>query len=145
LISRSGNVSKYNSKKVEYKGVTFDSKVECDYYQHLERNLGNEYDHIELQPRYELIPKFDKQRKTEYIADFALWKNNKLLEVIDVKGMPTEVAKLKAKIFRYQNREVPLTWICKAPKYTGQEWITYDELIKVRRKRKKEKMKNGKG
>ena len=63
--------------------------------------------------------------------------------MIDVKGMPTEVAKLKAKIFRYQNREIPLTWICKAPKYTGQEWITYDELIKVRRKRKKEKMKNG--
>jgi hypothetical protein len=138
-------LSKYNSKKVEYKGVVFDSKIECDFYQHLERNLGNEYDHIELQPRYELIPKFDNQRKTEYIADFALWKDNKLLEVIDVKGMPTEVAKLKAKIFRYQNREVPLTWICKAPKYTGQEWITYEELTKARRKRKKEKMKDGKG
>lgn len=109
-------MSKYNSKKVEYKGITFDSKVECDYYQHLERNLGKEYDHIELQPRYELLPKFDNQRKTEYIADFALWKDNKLIEVIDVKGMPTEVAKLKAKIFRYQNREIPLTWICKAPK-----------------------------
>lgn len=134
-------MSKYNSKKVEYKGFVFDSKIECDYYQYLERNLGKGYDHIELQPRYELIPKFDNQRKTEYIADFALWKNNKLIEVIDVKGMPTEVAK----IFRYQNREIPLTWICKAPKYTGQEWITYDELIKVRRKRKKEKMKNGKG
>lgn len=138
-------MSKYNSKKVEYKGVVFDSKVECDFYQHLERNLGKEYDHIELQPRYELIPKFDNQRKTEYIADFALWKDNTLLEVIDVKGMPTEVAKLKAKMFRYQNREVTLTWICKAPKYTGLEWITYEELIKVRKKRKKEKMKNGKG
>ncbi|MCG2467810.1 DUF1064 domain-containing protein, partial [Staphylococcus epidermidis] len=92
----------------------------------------------------ELIPKFDNQRKTEYIADFALWKDNTLLEVIDVKGMPTEVAKLKAKIFRYQNREIPLTWICKAPKYTGLEWITYEELTKARRKRKKEKMKNGK-
>ncbi|MGZ9472671.1 DUF1064 domain-containing protein, partial [Staphylococcus epidermidis] len=61
-------MSKYNAKKVEYKGVVFDSKIECDYYQYLERNLGNEYDHIELQPRYELIPKFDKQRKTEYIS-----------------------------------------------------------------------------
>ena len=123
----------------------FDSKVECDYYQYLERNLGDGYDRIELQPRYELIPKVNKQRKTEYIADFALFKDDALVEVIDVKGMPTEVAKLKAKIFRYQNREVPLTWICKAPKYTGQEWITYEELIKARRKRKKEKMKNGKG
>ncbi|MBF2243325.1 DUF1064 domain-containing protein [Staphylococcus capitis] len=132
-------MSKYNSKKVEYKGITFDSKVECDYYQYLERNLGNEYDHIELQPRYELIPKFDNQRKTEYIADFALWKDNKLLEVIDVKGMPTEVAKLKAKIFRDKYPNIKLTWICKAPKYTGLEWIEYEELVKVRRKRKREK------
>lgn len=137
-------MSKYNAKKVEYKGFVFDSKIECDFYKYLERKLGNEYDHIELQPKYELIPKFDNQRKTEYIADLALWKDSKLLEVIDVKGMPTEVAKLKAKIFRYQNREIKLTWICKAPKYTGQEWITYEELTKARRKRKKEKAKNGK-
>lgn len=131
-------MSKYNAKKVEYKGVVFDSKVECDYYQYLERNLGDEYDYIELQPRYELIPKVNKQRKTEYIADFALWKDNKLLEVIDVKGMPTEVAKLKAKIFRDKYPNIKLTWICKAPKYTGLEWIEYDELIRVRRKRKRE-------
>lgn len=137
-------MSKYNSKKVEYKGVVFDSKIECDFYQYLERNLGNEYDHIELQPKYELQPKFENFRSINYVADFALWKDGKLIEVIDVKGMPTPEAKIKSKIFRYQNREVPLTWICKAPKYTGQEWITYEELIKVRRKRKKEKMKNGK-
>ena len=132
-------MSKYNAKKVEYKGIVFDSTVECDYYQYLERNLGDEYDRIDLQPRYELIPKFDNQRKTEYIADFALWKDNKLLEVIDVKGMPTEVAKLKAKIFRDKYPNIKLTWICKAPQYTGLEWIEYDELIKVRRKRKREK------
>lgn len=131
-------MSKYNAKKVEYKGIVFDSTVECEYYQYLERNLGDEYDRIELQPRYELIPKFDNQRKTEYIADFALWKDNKLLEVIDVKGMPTEVAKLKAKLFRDKYPNIKLTWICKAPKYTGLEWIEYDELIKVRRKRKRE-------
>ncbi|MFI8612238.1 DUF1064 domain-containing protein [Staphylococcus capitis] len=131
-------MSKYNAKKVEYKGVVFDSKIECDYYQYLERNLGNEYDYIKLQPRYELIPKMNKQRKTEYIADFALFKDDVLVEVIDVKGMPTEVAKLKAKIFRDKYPNIKLTWICKAPKYTGLEWIEYDELIKVRRKRKRE-------
>lgn len=136
-------MSKYNAKKVEYKGVVFDSKVECDYYHYLERNLGDGYDRIELQPRYELIPKLDKQRKTEYIADFALFKNDVLVEVIDVKGMPTEVAKLKAKMFRHKYPKIKLTWIYKAPKYTGLEWITYEELLKARRKRKKEKMKNG--
>ena len=52
--------------------------------------------------------------------------------------MATTTAKLKAKLFRYKYPEVKLTWICKAPKYTGLEWIEYDELIKVRRKRKRE-------
>ena len=94
----SDNVSKYNAKK-------FNIKVSCSIAKsnattkYLERNLGDGYDRIELQPRYELIPKVNKQRKTEYIADFALFKDDVLVEVIDVKGMPTEVAKLKAKMF----------------------------------------------
>lgn len=133
-------MSKYNAKKIEYKGIVFDSKVECEYYQYLESRLHIDgYDHIELQPRYELIPKFGKQRKSEYIADFALWDGDQLLEVIDVKGMATDTAKLKAKIFRYKYQDVKLTWICKAPKYTGKQWITYEELTKVRRERKKAK------
>lgn len=91
-------MSKYNAKKVEYNGITFDSTVECDFYKFLEKQINvGKFDHIEVQPRYELIPKIDKQRKTEYIADFALWKNDELIEVIDVKGMATETAKLKAK------------------------------------------------
>lgn len=133
-------MSKYNAKKVEYKGTVFDSKVECEYYQYLEKKMnGVTYNRIEIQPRYELIPKFGDQRKTEYIADFALYLDNDLIEVIDVKGMATTTAKLKAKLFRYKYPDVKLTWICKAPKYTGLEWIEYDELIKVRRKRKREK------
>ncbi|MCT2012922.1 DUF1064 domain-containing protein [Staphylococcus capitis] len=133
-------MSKYNAKKVEYKGIVFDSKVECEYYQYLEKKMnGVTYNRIEIQPRYELIPKFGDQRKTEYIADFSLYLDNDLIEVIDVKGMATTTAKLKAKLFRYKYPEVKLTWICKAPKYTGLEWIEYDELIKVRRKRKREK------
>lgn len=133
-------MSKYNAKKVEYKGIVFDSKVECEYYQYLEKKMnGVTYNRIEIQPRYELIPKFGDQRKTEYIADFSLYLDNDLIEVIDVKGMATTTAKLKAKLFRYKYPGVKLTWICKAPKYTGLEWIEYDELIKVRRKRKREK------
>jgi len=132
-------MSKYNAKKTEYNGIVFDSAVECDYYKHLENKMnGAYYNRIELQPRYELIPKFGKQHKTEYIADFTLYLDGELVEVIDVKGMATDTAKLKAKLFRYKYPDVMLTWICKAPKYTGLEWIEYDELIKVRRKRKRE-------
>ena len=65
-------LSKYNAKKVEYNGITFDSTVECEFYKFLEKQINvGKFDHIEIQPRYELIPKIDKQRKTEYIADFA--------------------------------------------------------------------------
>lgn len=135
-----GQLSKYNARKVEYKGITFDSKVECDYYKYLESQLNTgKFDYIELQPKYELITKMKKQRKAEYVADFALWLDSKLIQVIDVKGMATETAKLKAKIFRYLYPDVELVWICKAPVYTGKQWITYEELQKVRRNRKKAK------
>ncbi|UTT55175.1 DUF1064 domain-containing protein [Staphylococcus equorum] len=131
-------MSKYNAKKIEYKGIVFDSKVECEYYKYLEgRKYIDGFDYIEVQPRYELVPKFGKQRKAEYIADFALWNENKLVEVIDVKGMATDTAKLKAKLFRYLYQDVTLTWICKALEYTGKDWITYEDLIKARRERKK--------
>jgi len=63
-------MSKYNAKKVEYDGHIFDSIVERDYYIYLQRN--GLIEHIELQPRYELIPAFKKQRKMEYIADFEI-------------------------------------------------------------------------
>ncbi|MDW5471996.1 DUF1064 domain-containing protein [Staphylococcus equorum] len=131
-------MSKYNAKKIEYKGIVFDSKVECEYYQHLEqqKELGL-IDVIQLQPKFELLPKMGNQRKTEYVADFAIWRNGNLIEVIDVKGMATPVAKYKAKHFRVLFPNISLVWICKAPKYTGKDWITYEDLIKARRERKK--------
>ncbi|GAB5783039.1 hypothetical protein JMUB7526_28630 [Staphylococcus aureus] len=41
-------MSKYNAKKVEYKGIVFDSKVECEYYQYLESNMTVSYTHLTL-------------------------------------------------------------------------------------------------
>ncbi|MDW8564681.1 DUF1064 domain-containing protein [Staphylococcus shinii] len=133
-------MSKYNAKKVEYKGIVFDSMVECEYFKHLEtRKFIDGFDYIQIQPRYELIPKIGKQRKTEYVADFALWNDDKLIEVIDVKGMATDTAKLKAKLFSYKYPEIKLTWICKAPKYLKTDWVEYEELKRARRERKKAK------
>ncbi|PKE47262.1 DUF1064 domain-containing protein [Macrococcoides caseolyticum] len=132
-------MSKYNAKKVEYDGHIFDSIVERDYYIYLQRNRLIE--RIELQPRYELIPAFKKQRKMEYIADFEVTYTDGTTEVIDIKGMATETAKVKAKLFRYLYQDKSLIWICRAPKYYqeqhGTEWIEYEELKKVRRQRKK--------
>lgn len=132
-------MSKYNAKKVEYDGHIFDSIVERDYYIFLKRN--GLIERIELQPRYELIPAFKKQRKMEYIADFEITYTDGTTEVIDIKGMATETAKVKAKLFRYLYQDKSLIWICRAPKYYQEEhdteWIEYEELKKVRRQRKK--------
>lgn len=132
-------MSKYNAKKVEYDGHIFDSIVERDYYIYLKYN--GLIEHIELQPRYELIPAFKKQRKMEYIADFEVTYIDGTVEVIDIKGMATETAKVKAKLFRYLYQDKSLIWICRAPKYYQEEhdteWIEYEELKKVRRQRKK--------
>ena len=41
-------MSKYNAKKVEYKGIVFDSKVECEYYQYLKKDEWREINRIEI-------------------------------------------------------------------------------------------------
>lgn len=61
-----------------------------------------EISNLELQPRFLLQDKFKKNgktyRKIEYVADFKYIENGKKI-VEDVKGMQTDVFKLKHKIF----------------------------------------------
>ena len=88
-------MSKYKAKKIEYKGIAFDSKKECSRYVQLsmledEGQIRN----LELQKRFELIPpqKVDGktvERACHYVADFVYeeltdegWKT----VVEDVKG-----------------------------------------------------------
>lgn len=114
-------MSKYNAKKTVYDGIKFDSKVEMEYYIHL-LNLKNKgiIDKIILQPRYELLEKFTKgtrnYRKMEYVADFEIHFSNGIVIVVDIKGLPTEVAKLKRKLFDYKYRNIKLYWIKKKSK-----------------------------
>lgn len=75
--------------------------------------MHGEIKDLELQPRFELQPSFKKNnktyRKTEYIADFKYFdtKSNKLV-VEDVKGIETEVFKIKRKLFEYKYPELEL-------------------------------------
>nr|UVX87047.1 MAG: Protein of unknown function (DUF1064) [Bacteriophage sp.] len=95
--------SKYHAKKTVVDGVTFDSKREANRYLVLK---GMEKDgtikDLRRQVRYELIPAFDVDgrhyRPVYYVADFVYVENGK--EVVeDVKGMITDVYKLKSKLF----------------------------------------------
>lgn len=95
--------SKYHARKTTVDGITFDSRKEADRYLVLK---GMEDDgaieDLRRQVRYELVPAFDVDgrhyRPVYYVADFVYVEDGK--EVVeDVKGMITDVYKLKSKLF----------------------------------------------
>lgn len=85
------NASKYGNKKTTAGGVTFDSKAEAMYYLGLlaDKRKGLVKD-IELQPRFELLPKFEKNgvkfRAVVYVADFKVTYSDGRTEIVDIKG-----------------------------------------------------------
>lgn len=96
-------MNKYRNKKVIVDGEEFDSKKEGNRYKELKLLLkAGKISNLELQPRFLLQDGFKKNgrtfRKIEYIADFKYIENGKTI-VEDVKGMQTDVFKIKHKIF----------------------------------------------
>lgn len=107
-------MNKYRNKKVIVDGEEFDSKKEGNRYKELKLLLKvGKISNLELQPRFLLQDGFKKNgrtfRKIEYIADFKYIENGKTI-VEDVKGMQTDVFKIKHKIFEkvYPNLELKI-------------------------------------
>lgn len=70
--------SKYKSEKITIDGIKFDSKDEGKYYEYLKKKKAKgEISNFELQPKYELIAKFEKfgkkYRATTYTPDFLIY------------------------------------------------------------------------
>lgn len=102
-------MSKYRAKKTEVDGIKFDSKKEAKRYIALrELEKKGSIEKLMLQPRFLLQEGFRKNgkayRKIEYVADFMYEQDGKLI-IEDVKGIKTDVYKLKQKLFekRYQD------------------------------------------
>lgn len=96
-------MNKYRNKKVIVDEKEFDSKREGNRYKELKLlERAGEIKNLELQPRFLLQDSFKKNgrtfRKIEYVADFKYIENGKTI-VEDVKGIQTDVFKLKHKIF----------------------------------------------
>lgn len=96
--------SKYGNRKIELDGHVFDSKVEARYYKELQlRQKAKDILFFKLQPRYQVMPAFEKDGKTiraiHYIADFEIHHNDGSIEVVDVKGHITQVFRIKEKLF----------------------------------------------
>lgn len=95
--------SKYHAKKTCVDGIAFDSKREADRYLVLKSmEEDGAIEDLRRQVRYELVPAFDVGgrhcRPVYYVADFVYVEDGK--EVVeDVKGMRTDVYRIKSKLF----------------------------------------------
>lgn len=132
MFFKNVNKSFHNAKKVTIDGIIFDSKIEGDYYLYLKTQQEKWLLTFSIQPKYLLIPKFEKNwekfRKMDYIADFEVNYSDWRVEVVDVKGMPTEQSKIKRKIFDYKYPDIKLSWLVK------YQWQRIDYFSNEKRK-----------
>lgn len=103
-----GQMNKYKNKKVVYKDMKFDSKKEYIRYLVLEdMQRKGEISGLQRQVPFVLVPPFQlnniKYKGIRYIADFVYKKDGKTV-VEDVKGMKTDVYKIKKKLMAYTHK-----------------------------------------
>lgn len=97
--------SKYHAKKTVVDGIVFDSSKEADRYLALkDMEEDGAIEDLRRQVRYELVPAFDVDgrhyRPVSYVADFVYVDKDTGKEVVeDVKGVRTDVYRLKSKLF----------------------------------------------
>ena len=148
--------SKFNvgsdKEKRTHNGIVFDSKMEMEYYRDIvcPGVESGSIKQFELQKKYELQPKFIRDGKTvsaiTYVADFYIEYNDGREEVIDIKGCPDSVAKIKRKMFWAVYPEKDYKWLSYVKKYGG--WVEYERLKVLRiedkrAKKLKEEPENG--
>lgn len=111
--------------------------MEMKYYRDvvLPRSRSGNIKHFELQKEYVLQPKFRRDNKLirpiTYVADFYIEYEDGRTEVIDVKGCPDNVAKIKRKMFMYQYPDITYRWITLVKKWGG--WCDYDDVSALRK------------
>lgn len=139
--------SKFNVDKDKEKrtcdNIVFDSQLEMRYYRDVlcPKVESGEVTRYELQKKFELQPGFIRNGKKvlpiTYVADFYIEYADGRIEVIDTKGMPDNVAKLKRKMFWLKYPNVKYEWITYVKKFGG--WITYDDCKRLRKEEKRNK------
>ena len=104
--------SKYRNKKTQVDMYVFDSAKEAQRYRELKLlERAGEISNLELQPRFLLQESFKKNgktyRKIDYVADFKYIEKGKT-KVEDVKGLQTDVFKIKHKLFEEKYPDLEL-------------------------------------
>lgn len=136
------NVDKDKEKR-SFDGIVFDSVLEMKYYRDVVCPMLESGDLVECerQKPYVLQPKFIRNGKTvlpiNYVADFRLVYKDGHEEVIDTKGCPDSVAKMKRKMFWYVYPDIDYRWICYSKIDGG--WQEYEYVKQQRALRKRDK------
>jgi len=136
------NVGKNPTDRI-YDGIVFDSAVEMKYYRDVivPGLQSGEIAKCERQKRYILQPSYRHNGKKilpiEYKADFYTVDKTGKETVIDIKGCPDTVAKLKRKMFWYVYPDIEYVWIGYSAIDGG--WCIYEDIVSARKQRKKSK------
>ena len=90
--------SKFGNKKVTIDKITFDSKMECEYYLYLKDQLKLErIKDLKLQVEFPFT--IGGKKIFKYIADFVYYDvATSRIIIVDVKGYKTDVYRIKKKI-----------------------------------------------
>lgn len=141
------NVDKDKGKRT-FDGIVFDSQLEMKYFRDVvcPGVESGEVARYELQKKYELQPKFTHNGKTippiTYVADFYIEYADGHTEVIDIKGCPDSVARIKRKMFWRVYPDVCYRWISYVKKWGG--WLDYETVQALRKEQKRNKDKKEK-
>lgn len=97
--------SKYGNLKTEYNGYVYMSKKEANYAQQLDfqkkaKNVSDRVVSYERQVPFQITMNGVKIAK--YLADFKVLYADKHVEIIDVKGVRTNIYTLKKKLVEAQ-------------------------------------------
>lgn len=134
-----------DKQKRSFNDIVFDSILEMKYYRdvllpNVESGIVRNY---ELQKKYILQDGFmhdgKKVNPITYIADFYIEYADGHSEVIDIKGCPDNVAKIKRKLFWNRYPDTDYQWVTYLKKFGG--WGNYDEFNKMRKLEKLAKKK----
>jgi hypothetical protein len=125
-----------NTRERTYAGMVFDSALEMRYYRdYIMPRIGSgEIIKCQRQVRYILQEgytyKEHKYLPIYYDADFVITYNDGREVVVDIKGFPEPVARLKRKIFQYKYPDIDFQWVTYSVKYLNG-WGLYDDFVKA--------------
>lgn len=89
--------NKYGNVKQTYNGYSYDSKAEADYA--MELDLRVKAKDIQLWERqYKVSIDINDIHICNYYVDFRIFHNDKSYELIEIKGMETDLWRLKRKL-----------------------------------------------